>query len=42
MVWLIAWLLMLFTAFSTVSGSGTEVAIPVEPDGGTGSGKSVV
>ena len=39
MVWLIAWLLMLFTAVSTVSvGTGTEGAIPVEPDHGTGSG----
>ena len=38
MVWLIAWLLMLFTAVSSVSSSGTEVAIPVEPDHGTGSG----
>jgi hypothetical protein len=42
MVWLIAWLLMLFTAVSTVSSSGTEVAIPVEPDHGTGSGAAPI
>jgi hypothetical protein len=42
MVWLIAWLLMLFTAVSTVSGSGTEVAIPAEPDHGTGSGAAPI
>ena len=48
MVWLIAWLLMMLTAVSTVEISGTEVAVPTGPDpdvriggGAQGSGATI-